>query len=87
MIDVRVAQDDGVDCRRIERERSAVFFLLLVTALYQAAFEQDVFAADSYQVARARDSSSCAKKLNVHVEWFCPVAWGHYLFRLRCSEF
>ncbi len=68
MIDVRMAQDDGVYRRRIEREGSAVLFFIFVAALHQAAFEQDAFTADPYQVARARDSSRCAKKLNVHID-------------------
>ncbi len=66
MVDVRVAQHDRVDARRVERERLAVQGLLLATALDQAAVEQEAEVTGLDQVTRAGHTAGCAERLQPH---------------------
>src|SRR5262249_14766295 len=53
VVDVGVAEDDGVDLVRVEREVAVPLPGLLAAALVQAAVEQDLVVADLQQVHRA----------------------------------
>ena len=66
MIDVRVAQDNRVDFRRVERKRLAVSLAVRYTALYEPAVEQDAVATDLDDVTGPGDLSGCTEELQVH---------------------
>ena len=63
MIDVCVAQDDGVDVVDGEGKRLPVAFLVFVAPLYQPALEQHGMAARPYHVQGPGDLARRAEEL------------------------
>ena len=66
MIDVRMAQDHGVDGGGIERKRQAVARRRIVAALDHAAVEQQLAARHPQDVAGTRYFASGSEKLQLH---------------------
>jgi hypothetical protein len=66
MVDVGVAEDDGVQGRRIERPGLAVARLVLAGALDHAAVQQDPGVADGEDVARTGHLAGSTEKLEPH---------------------
>jgi hypothetical protein len=66
VVEVRVAEHDGVDARRVEREVAVPFERVLAMALEQAAVEQYPTATRVDQVRGARDLARGAPEFDVH---------------------
>ena len=67
VVQVRVAQDHGVDPRGIEWEWLAVALLLLAATLDQAAVEQDPMGPDLQHVAGTGDATRGAVEFDLHL--------------------
>jgi len=68
VIHVRVAQDDGVNLLRIERETAVALDGFLAMALEETAFEQQPFAVDLEQIHRAGGGARRAEEVDLHGE-------------------
>jgi hypothetical protein len=68
VINVRVAQDHGVNLLRIEREIAVAAGHLFAMALKESAFEEKAFAVDFKKVHGAGRSSGGSKEVNAHRE-------------------
>jgi hypothetical protein len=66
MIDVRVAEDDRVDRRRIEGEVPVTLESLLPVALVQPAIQQNPPASELQQVHRAGNFPGGSPELDFH---------------------
>ena len=66
MIEMGMAQNDGVDFRRIEWKGIAVAFLVTPAALDQAAVEQDFVPAHVENMTGAGDFGRRAKEFEFH---------------------
>ena len=67
MIQVRVAQDNGVNRFWVEREIFIELLRFLAVALEQSAFEQKFFAVDLDQIHRAGGGARRAEEMEFHV--------------------
>jgi hypothetical protein len=66
MVDVRMAQDDGVHSIDIKRQRCLVAFFFVPPALYLAALEQDPCPRRFKQVTGSGNGPRCAQKCQLH---------------------
>jgi len=66
VVDVRVAQDHGVNLPRVEGKAAVTLGGLLAMPLEQAAFEQEPLAVDLDQVHRAGGGAGGAEEMNFH---------------------
>jgi hypothetical protein len=66
VVEMAMAEHDGVDPLRIERQRIAVAPLVLAAALEQAAIQQDALASGVHQVAGAGYFPGGAEAGHVH---------------------
>jgi hypothetical protein len=66
VIDVRVAQHEGIDVLRIERKRFGIAPFDFLVTLDHAAVEQDLVLADANEMRRARDFAVGSAELDLH---------------------
>ena len=70
VVQMRMAQDDGVHRARVERQNFIELLRLLAMALEQAAFEQQFFAVDLQQIHRAGGGARRAEEMDFHARPF-----------------
>jgi hypothetical protein len=68
VIHVRVAQDDGVNLLRVERETAVALDGFLAMTLKEAAFEQQPSAVDLDQIHRTGGGARRAEEMDLHGE-------------------
>jgi len=68
VIDVRVAEDDRVDRRGVERKRLQVAARRITPSLHHAAVKQQGPPTDPQYVAGAGDLARCTEELDLHTE-------------------
>ena len=66
MVDVRVAENDVRQARRVKRKRLAIALVSLAPALDETAIEQDTCVAGINEVARTGDLARRAMKRDLH---------------------
>ena len=76
VVNVRVAQDGGVNLARVERKAAVAVRGLLAVALVEAAFEQQALAVDLDEIHGAGGGAGRAEEMDFH--WFQD---------LKCSVF
>jgi hypothetical protein len=67
VIEMRMAQDDGVNDFWVERKIFVQQFRFLAMALEQAAFEQQIFAVDLDEIHRAGGCARRAEEVDFHL--------------------
>ena len=85
MINVRVAQDDGVHLLRVEGKTAVAVGGFLAVALEEAAFEQQPFAVDLDEIHRAGGGARRAEEMDFHGEFMiCDLRFTRGLrFRMN----
>ena len=66
VIQMRMAQDDGVHLLRVERQNFIERLRFLAMALKQSTFEQKFFAVDLDEIHRAGGCSRRAEEMDFH---------------------
>src|ERR1051325_2462967 len=62
MIEMGVCEDDGVDFRRVQRQRRPVSKAELLQSLEESAIDEDLSSVHVEEVLRAGDGTGCAQK-------------------------
>ena len=66
VVQVRMAQDDGVHLPRVERQNFIELLRFLAMALEQSAFEQQLFAVDLDEIHGAGGGARRAEEMDFH---------------------
>jgi hypothetical protein len=66
VIDMRVAQDHGIDLLRVEWKVAIPLGRFSPSALKQTAFQQDLLPIELQQIHRSRCGPSSAQEMNLH---------------------